>query len=142
MLIAAVAERVDLNQPHITLDPCSTVLSLGPHQQYSQQSEQDFRGRPLRQVEGGQQILNKVIKQRPEIIFLLPSTAPAHKHTHNVDYVLFNLSYDSLLHKGGEKGFPRCESQLITIDHLHIRISTGLVSLRVDTHLLIYQLKR
>lgn len=50
------------------------------HQQYSKESQENLRGWPLWEVEGGQKVLDKVVKQWPEIIFFFSSTTPDDTH--------------------------------------------------------------
>ena len=46
------------------------------YQEDSEECEKDLTGWPFWEVEGGEQVLDKVIKQRSEILLLFPPTTP------------------------------------------------------------------
>ena len=47
----------------------------GWYQQHAKQREEELGGRPLRQVEGGEQVLDKVVKQGTKVILIFTATA-------------------------------------------------------------------
>lgn len=50
------------------------------HQEPAEQTEQQLGHRPLGPVDGGQQVVDKVLKQRPVVLLPLLTAAP---ETHN-----------------------------------------------------------